>query len=172
MLIFDPNCGAFWNPGHQEGLDKQQRGFFCFCFFSAGAEKYVNNNRSFCDRRPSCRQQHVRNTPHVMSPVVFFAAAFFKAISPPAHPATPPPPRVLSFFHTELNLNHLSGGLNAASAIYLRMKQAYVHVKSLIAEKGGYGGVIIDKQRGMYWMGVCGRVKKSFASALAPQAAC
>lgn len=69
-------------------------------------------------------------------------------------------------------MNHLSGGLNAASAIYLRTKQAYVHVKSSIAEKGGCGGVIIDKQRGMYWKGVCGRVKKSFASALAPQAAC
>lgn len=84
-----------------------------------------------------------------------------------------PPTQVSAFFHTELNLNHLSGGLNAASAIYLRMKQAYVRVKSLIAEKGeGVGGAIIDKQRGMYWKGVCGRVKKSFVSALAPQAVC
>lgn len=155
MQISDPNCGAFRN--------KNRRGFF---FFSAGAEKDVNNNRSFCDRRPSCRQQHVRNTPHMMSPVFFWCGFFQSAItsSPPSH---------VVFFSHGVEFESLVWRFKCRECHLPPYETGLCPCKIIDSREGRvWGGVIIDKQRGMYWKGVCGRVKKSFASALAPQAAC
>lgn len=71
----------------------------------------------------------------------------------------------------ELNLNHLSGGFNAVSVTYLHMKWAYVSVKSLIAEKTTTKKKLTNGEK-WYWKGVCDRVKRSFATASTPRAAC